>query len=50
MGNALLATGPGTATAPYDGSDKMPLDGSWSHGRGGRVSDDLDPYTKEIMR
>ncbi|MDB5172238.1 MAG: Aldehyde dehydrogenase, partial [Phycisphaerales bacterium] len=37
------------APAPYDGFDKMLLDGSWRTGRSGRVADDVDPYTNDVL-
>ena len=37
------------APAPYDGFDKMLLNGTWRHGRDGRTADDLDPYTNEVL-
>jgi aldehyde dehydrogenase (NAD+) len=49
MANATLAAAPRTAPAPYDGFDKMLLNGTWRHGSGGRVADDLDPYTNDVL-
>jgi aldehyde dehydrogenase (NAD+) len=43
-----MATAPRTAPAPYDGFDKMLLNGTWRHGSSGRVSDDCDPYTNDV--
>ncbi len=39
----------GVTAAPYDGFDRMPLGGQWRGGRSGRVSEDRDPYTDEIL-
>lgn len=37
-----------TAT-PYEGFDRMPLGGQWRGGRSGKISEDRDPYTDEIL-
>ena len=34
---------------PYGTFDRMPLSGQWRGGRSGRVSEDRDPYTDEIL-
>ncbi|WP_447598315.1 aldehyde dehydrogenase family protein [Nitrospira sp. Nam80] len=33
----------------YDGFDRMPLNGQWRGGRSGRVAEDRDPYSDEIL-
>jgi aldehyde dehydrogenase (NAD+) len=33
----------------YDGFDRMPLNGQWRGGQSGRVSEDRDPYSDEIL-
>ena len=37
------------APARYDGFDKMPLNGTWRAGRSGRVAEDRDPYSNELL-
>lgn len=37
------------APARYDGFDKMPLNGKWRAGRSGRVAEDRDPYSNELL-
>ena len=49
MAHAFLELTPRTALAPYDGFDKMPVGGTWRHGRSGRAADDLDPYTNDVL-
>ena len=44
-----VATSVTGAPARYDGFDKMLLNGKWRHGKSGRVADDLDPYTNEVL-
>ena len=43
------ATSSPSAPARYDGFDKMLLNGMWRPGRSGRVSDDRDPYTNDVL-
>ncbi|MDB5355073.1 MAG: aldehyde dehydrogenase [Phycisphaerales bacterium] len=38
-----------TAPAPYDGFDKMLISGTWREGRSGRIAEDRDPYTNEVL-
>ena len=33
----------------YDGFDKMPLNGKWRTGKSGRVGEDRDPYSNELL-
>jgi aldehyde dehydrogenase (NAD+) len=49
MANAVQATALRTAPAPYDGFDRMLLNGTWRYGSGGQVADDLDPYTNDVL-
>jgi aldehyde dehydrogenase (NAD+) len=49
MANAALAPAPHTAPVPYDGFDTMLVNGTWRHGSAGRVADDLDPYTNDVL-
>ena len=42
-------TGPGTSPAPYDGFDTMLVNGTWRRGGGGRVVEDRDPYTDDVL-
>jgi aldehyde dehydrogenase (NAD+) len=37
------------APARYDGFDKMPLNGKWRAGKSGRVAEDRDPYSNELL-
>src|SRR5258706_380762 len=37
------------ATGAYGGFDRMPLGGAWRQGRSGKVGEDRDPYTNEIL-
>jgi aldehyde dehydrogenase (NAD+) len=37
------------APARYDGFDKMPLNGEWRAGQSGRVAEDRDPYSNELL-
>lgn len=50
MAHAVLAPPPPRTTpTPYDGFDKMLVDGAWRRGRSGRAADDLDPYSNEVL-
>ncbi|HEY2155805.1 MAG TPA: aldehyde dehydrogenase family protein [Isosphaeraceae bacterium] len=49
MVQALLEMTPRVALATYDGFDKMPVDGTWRHGRSGQTADDLDPYSGQVL-
>jgi aldehyde dehydrogenase (NAD+) len=49
MAHAARGGDPRTAPAPYDGFDKMLINGTWRPGRGGRIADDRDPYTDEVL-
>jgi len=49
MAKVVSAPAPRTAPTPYEGFDKMLLNGTWRHGGDGRVADDLDPYTNEVL-
>ena len=37
------------APARYDGFDRMPLNGKWRAGKSGRVAEDRDPYSNELL-
>jgi aldehyde dehydrogenase (NAD+) len=37
------------ASSPYDGFDRMLVDGRWRHGRSGHTADDMDPYTNQVL-
>jgi aldehyde dehydrogenase (NAD+) len=39
---------PKSAPTPYDGFDRMPVDGAWRHGRG-KPLEDRDPYTNDVL-
>lgn len=49
MAQNVVSNGPSTVPAPYDGFDCMPLGAQWRGGRSGRVSEDRDPYTNEVL-
>src|SRR4051812_8165844 len=49
MATAVLETAPQTVPAPYEGFDKMLLNGSWRHGSLGRMAADFDPYTNDVL-
>lgn len=49
MVEAVAETAAHTAPGRYDGFDRMFLNGSWRQGRSGRISDDVDPYTNEVL-
>src|SRR5438045_1253878 len=49
MATAVLETTARTAPAPYDGFDRMLLNGTWRPGRSGQVAEDRDPYTNEVL-
>jgi len=49
MANAASATATRKTPAPFDGFDKMLLNGEWSHGSSGNVADDIDPYTNDVL-
>jgi aldehyde dehydrogenase (NAD+) len=38
-----------TTPVAYDGFDRMPMGRSWRAGRSGRVADDRDPFTDDIL-
>ena len=48
MATAILQTPSRTEPAPYDGFDKILVNGQWRSGRG-KVSEDRDPYTDEVL-
>lgn len=48
MAKATAATA-STVPAPYQGLDQMLLNGRWRHGRSGKMSEDIDPYTNEVL-
>lgn len=37
------------APAPYGRFDQILVNGKWRHGRSGKVADDRDPYTDEVL-
>jgi aldehyde dehydrogenase (NAD+) len=49
MAPVLVSNEHSTDLSPYDGFDRMPLSGQWRGGRSGRVSEDRDPYTDDIL-
>jgi aldehyde dehydrogenase (NAD+) len=50
MTNATPAPAPRTAPTPYEGFDKMLLNGKWRPGSSShQIGDDLDPYTNEVL-
>ena len=49
MTQALVSKDSAAHPTPYDGFNRMPLGGHWRGGRGGRVLEDRDPYTDEIL-
>ena len=49
MAYAASVTAARATRAPYDGFDKMLLNGKWRVGRGAEVSEDHDPYTGDVL-
>ena len=49
MATAMQEPGLATAPAPYDGFDKVLVDGTWRAGGGDRVVEDRDPYTNDVL-
>jgi aldehyde dehydrogenase (NAD+) len=49
MAHGILELTPRTALSPYDGFDKILVAGTWRHGRGDGMAEDLDPYTHEVL-
>jgi aldehyde dehydrogenase (NAD+) len=49
MATAMQEPGLATAPAPYDGFDKILVDGTWRAGGGDRVVEDRDPYTNDVL-
>jgi acyl-CoA reductase-like NAD-dependent aldehyde dehydrogenase len=49
MAKAVRATSPNSEPTRYDGFETMLLNGSWRQGRSGRVSEDRDPYTNDVL-
>jgi aldehyde dehydrogenase (NAD+) len=48
MVTATMEVVPRTAPARYDGFDRMPVNGTWRHGRG-KPLEDRDPYTNDVL-
>lgn len=40
---------PSVHPTPYSTFDRMPLGGQWRAGRSGKISEDRDPYTDEVL-
>src|SRR3954452_179062 len=49
MANAVLGTTQLEAPAPYEGFDTMPVNGTWRRGRDGKIAEDRDPYTNDVL-
>lgn len=49
MAQDRVSNEPSMVPASYDGFDRMPLGGQWRGGGSGRISEDRDPYTDEIL-
>lgn len=49
MTQALVSKDSAAHPTPYDGFDRTLLGGQWRGGRSGRVLEDRDPYTDEIL-
>jgi aldehyde dehydrogenase (NAD+) len=49
MAKAVRATSSNSEPSRYEGFETMLLNGSWRQGRSGRVSEDRDPYTNDVL-
>ncbi|MCS6302925.1 MAG: aldehyde dehydrogenase family protein [Nitrospira sp.] len=49
MAQATDLHGQSVVSNPYDGFDRMPLNGQWRGGRSGRASEDRNPYSDDIL-
>jgi acyl-CoA reductase-like NAD-dependent aldehyde dehydrogenase len=49
MAKPALAKGSAAKPTRYDGFERMPVNGNWRSGSSGRVSEDVDPYTSEVL-
>ena len=49
MAKAVRATSSNTEPTRYDGFETMLLNGTWRQGRSGRISEDRDPYTNDVL-
>src|SRR5512146_1864492 len=49
MSTAVQAPLTATAPQPYEGFDTMLINGQWRRGGDGRVADDRDPYTEDVL-
>jgi aldehyde dehydrogenase (NAD+) len=49
MVHAVASNESSTMSVPYEGFDRMPLNGQWRGGRSGRIAEDRDPYTDDIL-
>ena len=49
MANTVSAAAPRTTPKRYEGLDKMLINGKWRHGSSDRISDNLNPYTNEVL-
>lgn len=49
MIQTLVSNGITAVPAAYDGFDRMPLNGQWRGGRSGRVLEDRDPYSDNML-
>ena len=49
MPNTVSIPAAAGAPAAYDGFDRMPLNGRWTHGGSGQSLEDVDPYTNEVL-
>jgi aldehyde dehydrogenase (NAD+) len=49
MGKAVLASWLPKGPGHYEGFDKMLINGRWREGSSGRISDDRNPYTGDVL-
>lgn len=49
MVHAVASNESSTMSVPYKGFDRMPLNGQWRGGRSGRIAEDRNPYTGDIL-
>jgi aldehyde dehydrogenase (NAD+) len=49
MAKAVRATSSNSEPSRYEAFETMLLNGSWRQGRSGRVSEDRDPYTNDVL-